>query len=169
MSESPWRPSHKYDKRALPLADAHYNRRKPGSPQFAPPGRATILLTENADALWITSWPYAEFVRHDWAGAWVNSMFRRTEDADLPRASDLIRLAVAHTRHVWPDVPELGMVTFVDERHTTKKDKPGWCYRKAGFRPVGRTRKEGLVALQLLPDDMPEPMPIPASQLEMFA
>lgn len=177
MSESPWRASHKYDKRALPLADAHYNRRNVGAPQFVPPGRALVMLTEDADAVWITSWPYAEFVRHDWPGAWVNSLFRcqRPEEGDtLPTSSDLIRMAVAHTRHHWPAVPDLGMVTFVDPRHVPGTKVRGvtvygWSYLKAGFRHVGYTRKEGLVALQLLPADMPDPAPIPAAQLEMFA
>lgn len=172
MSESPWRASHKYDKRALPLADAHYNRRNVGAPQFVPPGRALVMLTEDADAVWITSWPYAEFVRHDWPGAWVNSLFRR--DGSDVHASELIRLAVAHTRHHWPAVPDLGMVTFVDPRHVPGTKVRGvtvygWSYLKAGFRHVGYTRKEGLVALQLLPADMPDPAPIPAAQLEMFA
>lgn len=94
-----WCESHKYDPRALPLADRHYNRRKPGSPQFAPPGRAVILLAPNADAVWITSWPFAQYVRHDWAGAWVNSLFRN-ESAAL--SSDLIRQAIAATLSEWP-------------------------------------------------------------------
>jgi hypothetical protein len=32
-----WRMSHRADPLALPLADRHYNRQKPGSPQFMPP------------------------------------------------------------------------------------------------------------------------------------
>jgi hypothetical protein len=60
-----WYLSHRADPRALVLADRHYNRQKIGSPQFVPPGRCLVLLTRNADALWVTSWPYAEYVRHD--------------------------------------------------------------------------------------------------------
>lgn len=150
--EMPWAISHKADKRALPLADRHYNRRKPGSPQFVPPGRALVLLTPAADALWITSWPFAEYVRHDWAGAWVNSLFRN-ESAAL--SSELIRRAVAATRSHWPEVPPLGMVTFVDERKVRHKRDPGRCYRKAGFKLVGRTRKEKLLVFQMLPTEMP--------------
>jgi hypothetical protein len=150
-----WCLSHKGDPRALPLADRHYNRRKVGSPQFAPPGRAFVLLTQDAKAVWITSWPYAQYVKHAWAGAWVNSLFRREDGA--PLASDLIRAAVAATSAHWPDVPPLGMVTFVDAAKTRRKRDPGRCYRKAGFRHVGFT-KGGLWAFQMLPADMPEPM-----------
>lgn len=153
MSE--WRKSDRFDPRALPLADRHYNRRKVGSPQFVPPGRNLVFLTEDRTALWVTSWPFPEFVRHAWLGAWVNSLFRNEGDA---LSSGLIRAAVAHTRATWAP-PELGMVTFIDARKTKPKRDPGYCYLMAGFKPVGTT-KGGLVALQLLPADMPEPEPL---------
>ena len=145
----PWRKSHRADKRALPLADRHYNRQKPGSPQFVPPGRCLVLLTENADALWVTSWPHAEYVKHAWAGAWMNSLFRN-ESAYL--SSYLIREAVKCTYEYWPDIPELGMITFVDSRKI-RSTNPGYCYLKAGFEHVGYTRG-GLHAFQLLPHRM---------------
>ena len=71
----------------------------------------------------------------------------------------MIRQAVAATRAELGEPPPLGMITFVD----TKKVKPtmvhgkrtwGRTYQLAGFRPVGKT-KGGLLALQLLPEDMP--------------
>jgi hypothetical protein len=143
--------SHRFDEQALPLADRHYNRRAIGSPQFVPPGRCLALTTPCLQALWVTSWPFAEFTKHAWAGAWVNSLFRN-EGAGL--SSELIREAVAATRHKWPTVPEIGMVTFVDADKVRHKRDPGRCYIKAGFRRVGMT-KGGLIALQLLPIDMP--------------
>lgn len=146
-----WVESHRFDTRALPLADRHYNRRKVGSPQFVPPGRCYVLLTEDASALWVTSWPFAQYVKHAWGGAWVNSLFRNEGDR---LSSDLIREAVAMTKAHWPDVPELGMITFVDADKTRKKRDPGRCYRKAGFRHVGFT-KGGLWAFQMLPSEMP--------------
>lgn len=158
-----WRLSSRFDPRALPLADRHYNRQKIGSPQFVPPGRCMVLLTTDATAVWVTSWPFAQYVKHAWAGAWMNSLFRN-ERRDLHQSSDLIREAVAITRWfraitpTWVAEPEpaLGMVTFVDADKTRKKRDPGRCYRRAGFRHVGQT-KAGLIALQLLPADMPAP------------
>lgn len=147
-----WHLSHRADPRAVALADRHYNRQKIGTPQFVPPGRCLVLLTEQADALWVSSWPFAQYVRHAWAGAWVCSLFRN-EGAVL--SSDLIRAAVAATRWYWPDVPSLGMVTFVDKDKTRRKRDPGRCYRKAGWAHVGYTAG-GLVTLQQLPDAMPE-------------
>lgn len=81
-----WALSHRFDPRALPLADRHYNRRKVGSPQFVPPGRCVVLLSAEATALWVTSWPFAQYVRHAWGGAWVNSLFRN-ESGELSSAS----------------------------------------------------------------------------------
>lgn len=61
-------------------------------------------------------------------------------------------------------------MTFVDPDKTRRKRDPGRCYRRAGFRHVGYT-EGGLVALQLLPQDMPEPLPaLPmwTNQLALF-
>lgn len=149
-----WELSFRADPRARVIADRHYNRQKVGSPQFVPPGRCIVLLIPGA-ALWVTSWPYAQYVKHAWAGAWMCSCFRN-EAPGTHRSSDLITQAVAATRAIYGDVPPLGMVTFVDPTKTRAKRDPGRCYRKAGFRHVGYT-KAGLVALQLLPADMPEP------------
>jgi len=147
-----WLVSHRFDREVLPLADRHYNRRKIGSDQFVPPGRCVVLKTPDLNALWTTSWPYPQFVRHAWPGAWVNSLFRN-EGAGL--SSELIREAVAATRGCWPAVPTLGMVSFVDASKTRRKRDPGRCYRKAGFRHVGFT-KGGLWAFQMLPAEMPD-------------
>ena len=154
-----WLPSHRADPDALVLADRHYNRQKIGTPQFVPPGRCVCFVSEDKRAVWVTSWPFAEYVRHAWPGAWVNSIFRNEGEA---RASDLIRKAVAATRSVWTP-PPLGIVSFVSPKHV----KPtmvrgqaiyGYCYLKAGWKHVGFT-KGGLWAWQQLPEDMPEPEP----------
>ena len=147
-----WTVSNRADKRALPLADRHYNRQKPGTPQFVPPGRCLVLLSVDGQALWVTSWPFAQFVKHAWPGAWVNSLFRREGGA---LASDLIRQAIAVTRWAWPDVPSLGIITFVDRTKIHHKRDPGRCYLRAGFRRCGFS-KDGKIALQLLARDMPQ-------------
>jgi hypothetical protein len=148
-----WHPSHRADPRALPIADRHYNRQKPGTPQFVPPGRCLVLLTKDANALWVTSWPYPQYVKHRWPGAWVCSCFRNESST---MSSTLVTQAVAATRHRWPTIPDLGMVTFIDPKKTRHKRDPGRCFRKAGFKPDGYT-KGGLVALRLHPQDFPPP------------
>lgn len=155
-----WHMSNRADVFAREIADRHYNRQKVGSPQFVPPGRCLVLKahTDTGRAFWVTSWPFAEYVKHAWGGAWICSAFRN-EGAGI--ASEMIRDAVAATRAYFGDPPELGMVTFIDQR----KVKPtmvrgnkvwGWTYKAAGFRLVGQT-KGGLPVYQLLPQDMPAP------------
>lgn len=146
-----WALSWRADASVRGLADRHYNRQKVGAAQFVPPGRALVLATPARDAFWITSWPFAEYVQHAWAGAWVCSAFRNEGPA---LSSGLILEAVAATRWRWPDVPDLGMVTFVDG-DKVRSSNPGFCYLRAGFSRVGRTQG-GLYALQLLADAMPD-------------
>lgn len=156
-----WQRSHRFDADALPLANRHYNRQTPESPQFAPPGRCLVLLTADAGALWVTSWP--EFAQHAWRGAWINTLFRRESG---PLASDLIREAVAITRGKYPEVPALGMITFVNASAVKAKRDPGRCYRRAGFSHVGFT-KGGLWVFQMLPDEMPEALFLAGTQTEL--
>lgn len=158
-----WRLSHRADPIAVDMADRHYNRQKPGSPQFVPPGRCLCLVADGA--VWVTSWPFAEWVKHRWAGAWVNSIFRRESG---PLASDLIREAVSATRWRWPEVPTLGMVTFVDRDKTRHKRDPGRCYVRAGFERDGETQG-GLVALRLRPENMPPAEPPLGACESLFA
>ncbi len=147
-----WYRSWRFDPRALPLADRHYNRQKVGSPQFAPPGRCLVLLSHNADALWITSWP--KYSQHEWEGAWVCSCFRK-EGLPWVKASQLITEAVAATRANWGEPPPLGMITFIDRDKIRPKRDPGRCYIKAGWRVCGETKKRKRLVLQLLPEQMP--------------
>lgn len=147
-----WELAHRRDPRCLPIADRHYNRRKVGSPQFVPPGRCLVLWQPRA--VWVTSWPFGQYVRHRWPGAWVNSLFRN-EGAGL--SSELILEAVAITRWRW-EPPEVGLVTFVDAAKVRHKRDPGRCYLRAGFERDGETAG-GLIALRLTPERMPDPNP----------
>lgn len=151
-----WTLSHRGDDAARLIADRHYNRQKIGTPQFVPPGRCLVLYakTETGQAMWVTSFPFAEYVKHAWAGAWVCSAFRN-EGAAL--SSLLITQAVSATRSFFGTPPDLGMVTFVNRSKVKPKRHPGYCYIRAGFNVCGET-KGGLLALQLTPDAMPEPL-----------
>lgn len=161
-----WRISNRADPVACAIADRHYNRQKIGSPQFVPPGRCMVLLSSDSGALWVTSWPYAEYVKHRWPGAWVNSCFRREGGA---RASDLIRDALACTRWFYGDPPALGLVTFIDrDKVRPRRAGYGKCYLHAGFEPDGET-EGGLLAFRIRPERMPEPQAPWASELFMNA
>ena len=146
-----WHLSWRADPRARALADRHYNRQKVGAAQFVPPGRCLVLITKDADAFWVTSWPYAQYVKHRYAGAWVCSAFRNESNI---LSSKLIVDAVSATRAYFGEPPALGMVTFIDTTKTRPKLHPGMCYRKAGFVPDEPT-KGGLYTVRLHPEDMP--------------
>lgn len=160
-----WRISHRADTPARLIADRHYNRQKPGALQFVPPGRCLVLISSDKRALWVSSWPLPQYVKHSWAGAWINSAFRR-EGGEL--ASTLIREAVAVTRWYWPEVPKLGMVSFIDAGQVRHKRDPGRCYIRAGFKYVKNKSgkciltKGGLVVVRMPPWRMPAPRePLP--------
>lgn len=158
-----WRLSDRCDPVARALADRHYNRQSVGADNFVPPGRCLVLTAPNA--FWVTSWPLAEYTKHAWAGAWICSAFRN-EGTLL--SSELIRQAVAATRWRWPNVPDLGMITFVDTAKVKAKRDPGYCYLKAGFVRVGETKVHHLPTFQLLPAAMPPPEQPHGSQASLF-
>jgi hypothetical protein len=89
-----WQTSHRFDKRALPLANRHYSRQKPESPQFVKPGACVVMLSLDRTALWVSSFPKPEYCDHQWKGAWECAMFRN-EGKEL--SSRLIKDAVAVT------------------------------------------------------------------------
>jgi hypothetical protein len=153
-----WRRSNRFDPLAVSIADRHYNRQKPGTNQFMPPGSCRVLVANNGRAVFGLSNPKPEFVKHAWAGAWICSIFRNEKAG--PLASDMIRDALSIFQHDYALSP-LGCITFVNPRKVPGilvrgERVKGFCFLKAGFRAVGETKK-GLIAWQILPDAMPAP------------
>lgn len=168
-----WQISHRADPFSADIADRHYSRQTVGSPQFVPPGSCFVLkaMTPAGRAYWVTSWPFAEYTKHAWAGAWICSAFRN-EGAGV--ASEMIRQAVAATRAHYGEPPALGMITFVDRKKVRPyvtaggKEIFGQVFRQAGFREDGET-KGGLLTLKLAPERMPPAAPACGQQVDMFA
>lgn len=146
--------SRRFDQEARKIADRHYSRQKPGSPDFVGNVKPLVLLApvdDVARALWVSAWQ--SYVRHEYVNAWQCTLFRN-EGAGL--SSELITEAVAATRWVWGGMPANGFITFVDRDKTKPKRDPGYCYRMAGWDEIGQT-KGGLVVLQLPPEKTPRP------------
>ena len=157
-----WSLSWRTDPRARVIADRHYTRQHVGAQDFVPPGRCLVLWC--GAAYWVTSWPYAQYTRHRWRGAWVCSAFRN-EGHSL--SSDLIHDAVAATRWRFGRPPALGMVTFVDPTAVRHKRDPGRCFLRAGFIRDGETQG-GLLALRLYAERMPEPIAPIGAQYDLL-
>lgn len=136
-----WRIVPKADKRAVSLADRHYTRQKPGTPQFTRPGRNLVMLTDDEKAVWVT-W---HGIRDDGHQAWECTMFRN-EGPYL--SSHLIVMAIAATRMVWGEPPPDGMITYVGQHLR------GGCFHAAGFSKMGQS-KSGKLLLQLKPEKWP--------------
>lgn len=168
-----WQLSNRSHPKPRALADRHYSRQNIGATGFMPPGSCMVLYAETATgaAVWGTSAPMAEYVKHAWAGAWMCSIFRN-EGAGV--ASELILQAVAATRWHYGEPPEHGMITFIDRekvKPTMVRGEPvfGWTFRRAGF--VAANPPEtvgGLLALQLRPEAMPAPKAAIGFQRRLF-
>ena len=152
-----WELSYRSDPLALALADRHYSRQSVGSNNMMPPGRCIVLVGDQC--VWGSS--LQKYVMHEWAGAIVCTIFRN-EGQIL--SSVLILEAVAITSWKW-QIPEQGMITFVNKSKVIGKRDFGYCFLKAGFNKIGHT-KSGLVALHLARDSFPEPFN-PTNQTEL--
>jgi len=152
-----WRESWRADPAGRRIADNHYNRQKVGANQFVPPGRCVVLVIHDhqvdAAALWVTSWPFGEYVKHAWPGTWVCSAFRN-QRRDLFLSSDLIVEALAATRFYWEPPPE-GIITFIDPSKTKHKRDPGRCFLKAGFHVSGKAPAGGTMRPVCICDGKP--------------
>ncbi len=157
-----WMESHRADRFARPLADRHYNRQRIGAVQFAPSGSCLVLQTLDEGAVWITSVPLSQYVKHAWPGAWINSLFRRESG---PLASVLIREALSCSRWKYGAPPALpcvhcgkpvAMATFVDASKVRHKRDAGRCYKHARFERCTATTKGGLIVWHIRPANMPE-------------
>ena len=149
------------DPRALVMADRHYSRKSPGTPEFIPAGHKIVLMHFAEDgtptALWVSHRPAPSAnltrPRFDGLDVWDCSMFRVEQRTVL--ASDLIREAVAITKGLWAPLPADGFYTTINPRKVAPikrrgRDVWGYCYIKAGWRVEDvRTVARDLIILTL--------------------
>jgi hypothetical protein len=148
--------SNRFDPNALPLADRHYSRQKPGTLQFVRSGRCLVLLSIDKTALWVST--FQTFVKHGFVGVWECAMFRN-EGPSL--SSDLIREAMAATRWKWGEPPARGFLTSVDAGKVRRKRDPGRCFIRAGFERAGES-KSGKLWFLCPPERIP-PAEVPVN------
>lgn len=155
-----WESSHRADKAACRIADAHYSRQKVGSPQFVAPGSPIVLMGRKA--LWVSL--KQKHQDHEWKGAW-NNVFFRNESGEF--SSELITQAVSVTRGRWGVNPN-GIITFIDTKKVRPKKDFGYCYLMAGWKKVGYTKVNKLLVLKLFPEDFPPPQLARNEQFNLF-
>lgn len=99
-----------------------------------------VLRTAYADAVWVT-W---KGIRDDGLDSLECTIFRN-ESQFL--SSDMIKDAINATIDKWGDLPQDGLITYVDESKFRSKN-PGFCFLMAGFKKNGRSKSKGLILLQ---------------------
>jgi len=139
-----WTRVGKFDRQAVAIVDGagprgngvpHYSRRKPGAPQFMPPGQTLILMSHDLGAVW--GWwrpaPSSGIKAMNGHDGWTCTLFRN----DGPqRSSELILLAEEALFESGLGCGPSGLLTYVF-RKKVRSANPGYCYKVAGWKKVG--------------------------------
>ena len=142
------------DPRAFALMKRHYSfyhyrdgrRRDPGNRNrflFAGPGEKMVLLTADCRALFV----WRKFI--DKSGqTGINCAVFRNEGDELSS-----RLILEAEELAWRRWPDERLYTYVNPR-MVKSANPGWCFKVAGWRPCGTTKKRALLVLEKWPESV---------------
>lgn len=121
-----------FDRDCALLADRHYSRQTPGSPQFAGNGKKCVLRDAAGEVLFV--WLWSEFRMDGQRG--YNCAIFRNESRRL--SSDVILEAEGHAIAKWGAGRAF---TYVDPSKVQSRN-PGYCFRRAGWLHVA-TKKDG--------------------------
>lgn len=124
----PWMRVRDGDPRLRPIFNRHYSSRAKDHPLIGGPGEKTILLTPQADALFL--WRKFRDMRGE---PGVNCGVFRNEGP--LRSSDLILAAELHARERWGSVR---VYTYVNP-DAISSPNPGYCFKCAGWTQCGIT------------------------------
>jgi hypothetical protein len=126
-----WMVTHDANPDARRLADNHYSRKTKGARFFCGPGEKLVLITPEKKALFV--WRRNK-IRWDGQKGIECALFRN-EGAGL--SSNLIKEAVRLARKKWPGTR---LFTYVRPNRIKSTD-PGFCFKKAGWKVVGKNKK----------------------------
>lgn len=138
-----WLPVKTSDYRLRGLRDRHYAGGVGGA-TVGPPGRRIAFVTFEGTAGWVSRWGKPEFIDHAFGEAYECTLFRK-ECPGL--ASAMIEAAIRLTELRWGPPPPGGWLTFVEPAKVASPN-PGYCFKCAGFKPVGFTKDRGLLVLR---------------------
>lgn len=134
-----WEIVHKFDKQSARLADRHYSRRKPGAPQWMPPGETLCLrLADDIMFGWWRPHPSSGIRALNDLDGWTCTIFRN----ESPLLSSALILLAEYDLREWggaagPCGPD-GLITYVWDSKIKSKN-PGACFKHAGWRRAGRS------------------------------
>ncbi len=145
---SPWIRVKKFDADACRTADRHYSRRKIGSPQFMPPGQTLVLATSDRSAIfgWWRPDPSSGIAAMNGLDGWTCTIFRN-EAPHLYRSSDLVLAAERALYASGHTIGSDGLITYVFDNKVRSRN-PGCCFKKAGWRVIGRSADDRKTLLQ---------------------
>lgn len=140
-----WRETDKGDARCRRLADRHYTRQRPGHPMWTRPGYNMVLYTsdecgEACFAWWRPKWEDG-IERFDGLRALECTLFRN-ETGWL--SSSLIEQAVAAVQCWERYEPGSSLITGIGslqtQRRRSRNNRPGHCFRVAGWEDFEHAR-----------------------------
>ena len=130
----------RFDQECRALADRHYSRQKPGTPQFSPPGELLILRDACGDV--VLAFIRQRYRKDGQRGVYC-SIFRN-ESARLSSAILLESEATVRVR--WGAVR---LFTFIDPAKV-KSPNPGYCFKMAGWQFEGINPKRQHILAKIL-------------------
>lgn len=132
----------------------HYSRKTPGSRQFTRTGENLVAITSDHLAVWVSFRPAPYWTRQDGRRGVECAVFRNEGPV---RSSVLIREAVQLTWAMWCAPGPDGLFTFVNAPRVVRGSNgiAGYCYRRAGWRHVGSSRRGLLIFRAPRPDPVP--------------
>lgn len=138
------------DAGCLLLFNRHYSKyhyvdgRKPN--RFVGPGERIVLITQCGKAMFV----WRKFIDASGQKGVNCSVFRNESEEHL--SSDLIKEAV---RIAWERWPGERLYTYVNAKQI-RSTNPGYCYKKAGWKFCGITKKRKYLIFELLPNSSME-------------
>jgi hypothetical protein len=133
-----WEIVPKCDPGCARLFDGHYSRRKRsrGSLHFMPPGQTLVLAAPGAVFGWWRPHPASGQSAYNGLDGWTCTVFRNIG----PELSSALILAAEELLvSTIGDCGPSGLLTYV-HRRKVKSPNPGYCFKVAGYRRIGRSK-----------------------------
>jgi hypothetical protein len=127
--------SGKFDRIGCRLADRHYSRRTPGSPQFMPPGQTIVLIGKVPDAVWGWHRPHPDSGVKLMSGldGWTCTIFRNESPV---LSSTMILDAERAITALGHGCGYDGLISYVWCDRVASQN-PGYCFQRAGWHKAG--------------------------------